>query len=483
MARIVIITSGIASIRNANVELARRLVAAGHHVTYASPDPIEDAVTAQGLPFVQLRATQQPANPPHLQRAAKLGTWLANWRTLPTRREQALAALGVDQFADHVQSLKPDLFLVDVELHEYVIAAAASGVPLALLSNWISLDKRPNVPPLHREIVPGQGRGGSWFGIEAAWLRYRLWKRLQLLLQWLRAGGASPAAVLRHYARQCGFPFRTQVDFDQWLLPFSYRTIPVLCLNAYEFDLPHQPGPHYHYIGAMIQLDRRERNADRLPAAEAEELEALLARHAAAPNPRPLVYCAFGAFFKGDDRPFVRRVLAAVAGCPEWDVVIGLGGRMTADELGPLPAHVHVFPWVPQLRVLERTDCAVIHGGISSINECIQYGVPMLTYPFKKITDQQGNAARIAYHRLGIVGDRDTHTPERIRTNIARILEDESYSAAVFRMRAHFQRYAGEQRAESLVAMLVDNVSGHSTVLRREDVGVTPPRPPFLPKR
>jgi zeaxanthin glucosyltransferase len=465
MTTIVIITSGIASIRNANFELARRLVAAGHHVTYASPDPIHDAAAAQGLPFVQLRKAHQTIDSPQPRGLAKILGWLAKWRTVQARREQEIAALGVHDFAETTRTLAPDLFLVDVELHEYVIAAAASAVPVALLSTWIALDKRPNLPPLHRGIVPGQGWSGSRLGIEWAWLRYRAWKRCQLALQWLRAAGASPAAVLRRYADQCGFPFRAQVDFDQWLLPFSYRTLPVLCLNAYELDLPHQPHSHYHYVGPMIQLERPERAADRLEADDAAKLDALLARHAAPHHGRPLVYCAFGAFFKGDDRDFVRRVVAAVSACAEWDVVIGLGGRLDAGELGRLPAHVHVFPWVPQLRVLERARCAVIHGGISTINECIHFGVPMLAYPFKQTTDQMGNAARIAYHRLGIVADRDADAPERIRDRITRILEDETFRAGVLRLRAHATRYAEEQRAEALVATLTRVGAGKTSAL------------------
>ena len=42
------------------------------------------------------------------------------------------------------------------------------------------------------------------------------------------------------------------------------------------------------------------------------------------------------------------------------------------------------------------------HGGLGTIKECIYFGVPMIVFPMMR--DQPGNAARVAYHGLGIVG-------------------------------------------------------------------------------
>lgn len=453
MAHVVLITSGIASIANPNIELARRLALAGHCVTYASPDPLRASVEAYGLPFVQLAGPGEgPANElpaasgPHL----KALRWLTRLPTIRQRRRQAVAALGAGAFARSARELAPDLLLIDVELHQYIIAARAAGLPVALLSTWIALNKGPGLPPLHRSAVPGQGWSGSPVGIEVAWLQYRAWKRWQRLFQQVRTVGVSPFAVLRHLADEVGFPFRAEVDPDQWLLPFSYRSLPVLCLNARELDLPHAPPPGYHHVGPMIASQRREPGGQSVPP----ELEALLAERTG-PS-RPLIYCAFGAFFQGDDVSFLRRVVDAVAEHPEWDVVIGLGGRIDAGRLGPLPAHVRAYAWVPQLRVLERADCAVVHGGISTLNECVHFGVPMLVYPFKRVTDQEGNAARVIFHGLGLVGDRDADDAAQLRRQIERLLGDRSFATAVGRMRDHVRRYEGEGRAEGIVAQLLE---------------------------
>jgi UDP:flavonoid glycosyltransferase YjiC (YdhE family) len=459
LAQIVIVTSGIASIANANLELARRLALAGHRVTYASPDPIREAVEAQGLPFVQLPGggahAAQPRTRGALQKALRWARGLASVRR---RRREGVDALGAQEFARAVEALAPDLLVIDVELHPFIIAARARGLPVALSSNWIALNKRPGLPPLHTPIVPGRGRLGSPLGIELAWLRYRAWKRWRRLVEQARTGGVGPYAVLRQLARELGFPFEAEVDAGQWLLPFSYRALPVLCLNALELDLPHAPAPGYHYVGPMVPRERREAPGREVPA----ELEALLSHR----DSRPLIYCAFGAFFQGDDADFFRRVIAAVAPRTDWDVVIGLGGRVDPARLGPLPPHVRAYAWVPQLRALERAACAVVHGGISTINECVRLGVPMVAYPFKGVTDQEGNGARVAFHGLGLVGDRDADDAATIRGRIERVLADPQFAAAVSAMRQHVLRYEAEGRAEAVVAALLATAHNPSEARR-----------------
>lgn len=452
MAHVVIITSGIASLYNPAFALAHRLSAVGHRVTYASAANIGAAVVAQGLPFVQLHAEV-----PHSQREQggtdgklrKLLTWPARWLTVSARREQALAALGTDDFVATMRALAPDLCLIDVELSTCVMSALALNIPVATITAYFLLRQAPGVPPLHQAIVPGHGWRGSHFGIKMAWLRYRLWKRMFYALQWARAAGADPISVLRLHARRIRFDFDRGVDLDQWLIPFIFRDIPLLYANPQELDLPHPLHPTTRYLGPLILHSR-----DDSYATDAQAAVALLRQLAAqnqAGSARKLIYCAFGAFFQGDDTAFFRRVIAAVAQHPEWNVIIGLGGRGDPAAFGVLPDNVHLFTWVPQLRALEVADCAVIHGGSSSFRECVQFGVPMLVYPFKRTNDQLGVSARVTYHRLGIVADRDTDDAAQIASSIERLLLDDTFRRSVAAMRGQFQHYADGQHAITVI--------------------------------
>ncbi len=86
--------------------------------------------------------------------------------------------------------------------------------------------------------------------------------------------------------------------------------------------------------------------------------------------------------------------------------------------------NVYLFPSVPQLDLLKQCDLMIHHAGMNTIKECIQFQVPMLIYtPKKDSADRLGNAARVQYHRLGIVGNIYKDNPLKIRENIKNALK------------------------------------------------------------
>jgi UDP:flavonoid glycosyltransferase YjiC (YdhE family) len=466
MAHILIVTSEITSHYYSVFALAQRLQAAGQRVTCASPADLHGLASALGVPFVHL-STGPHHTPPSAEPAGgrlnKVVGWFAKWLTMRQRRAQALAALGTEEFAAVLRELAPDLCIVDHELNGYIMTAVPRGIPTALFSPMAALRKYPGVPPLHLGIVPGQGWHGSAAGIEWAWLRYRLWKVWHTASGVVRSAGTDPFSILRTYARTVGFPFAQEIDVFQWLLPFSYRTLPVLVFNPLELDFPYVPHPTVTHIGPLILHNRPDALSDPTQQAVGDELEGLFVRRRA-DNSRALIYCAFGASFQGDDSAFFRRVIASVADQPTWDVIMGAGGRLNPAALGDLPPNVHVFAWVPQPQVLQYADCAVIHGGIGTIHECIYAGVPMLAYPFKRTNDQMGSAARITYHRLGIVSDRDTDDASAIRRHISALLTDNTYRASVREKHSQMQRYTNDRVAERAVErLLVVRSAQHGT--------------------
>jgi MGT family glycosyltransferase len=207
----------------------------------------------------------------------------------------------------------------------------------------------------------------------------------------------------------------------------------------------------------------RDETTDTPTAADAA-LDALFARRSESQGRRALIYCAFGAFYSGDDSAFIRHVINAIAEKSDWDLILSTGGRLDTQALGTLPENVHVFAWVSQVRALKYADCALVHAGISTLNECIYVGVPMLVYPFKNTTDQMGNAARITYHGLGIVGDRDADDADTIRAHIHHLLEDQTYRRRLNTMREHFERYVREEHGVRVVeSLLAESSRGRVT--------------------
>ena len=445
MAHVVILTSNMAGRVNISTELSRRLVEAGHEVTIAGTADLERRIADQGGVFVRLGRSSS-------ERDERVGSGTASNRSIAARRAAAVEALDSEGFLRTLHTLQPDLLLIDMELSMHVIAAASTRIPIARWPSMLSVWKRPGLPPLHSPIIPGQGWSGSTIGIEWAWLKFRAGKWLAIQRNRLQRRGTDRISVLRSLSERVGFPFDQEAARFDWLVPFTFRSLPVLSFNALELEFPHKPHPNCRYVGPVLALDRP---TPAWSAASANRLGEIFAAREA-DDRRSLIYCSFGAWHKGDDLDFLRRVVDAVSRHPDWDLVVGLGGRFAADALGGLPDNVHVFEWAPQLETLAHADVAIHHAGISSVNECLAAGVPMVVYPFAFL-DQPGNAARVDYHGLGEVGDRESDTSEAIEGRIERLLSASGPRDVARRMQAVVDGYQRQHRALSAIEELLDN--------------------------
>lgn len=434
---------------NASLALVKQLERAGHRITYASPADLKERVTVQGIAYVQL-------DPYVIQWEEPPMGWWEKLRTLRSRQQQAVDALGVQNFVQTMQELTPDLLLIHNEMHPHIMAAVTAQFPVALLCTFLSVWRRPNLPPIHTHIVPGEGWRGQWVGIQWTWLRYswRKWKEFQR--DRAQRAGLDRISVLRCYARQIGHPFRARFGFTQWLVPYPHGPLPILCLNALEIDFPHNPHPLMHYVGPMVCADRQEPQVDQSTYKTLEQL--FENRRSSGTSERALIYCSCSTFVKSDQRR-LKKIIEAVAECPEWDLVLGLGGQLNPELLGTLPPNVYAFSWAPQFQILKQADCAVVDAGSSAVRECIYAGVPMLIYS-RGHDDQNGNQTRVVYHGLGIAGDRAQDSAAQIRNCMQTLLTDRSYQTRINHMRERFQRYAHENRVVQVVEALLSQQQG-----------------------
>lgn len=445
MASILIITRELAGRVNTFCELGRRLRDAGHDIVVTSPADIGERVRARGLEFRALSRLHPPGYAGEaVIRVSPTRALQSLWDLRHFRRNRAAALdeQDVSGWIDGLGTMAPDLVLCDFELPVQVALAKGLGLRVGLLSDQLSLYKQPGLPPLHRNVAPGEGWRGSRIGREMLWGQFRAWKWVRFQLLRLLSGGRDELSVLRATARRIGLDLRNEAQLYQWSIPVTWKTLPVMILNALELEFPHSPPPNVVYVGPV--LDRRPVD----DAAESAPLETLLAGS----TERRLIYGGFGAYHEGDESNFLERVVAAVAGEPLWDLVVGLGGRTSPEALGPIPRNVHVLAWAPQQRLLAHADAAVLHGGITSVNEAISAGVPMVVYPHD-YNDTPGSAARIRYHGLGVTGDRTAVSAEDIHAHITDALSDPGIRSNVERMRAHFESY-GDRAVEAVDDLL-----------------------------
>ena len=460
MRHIVIVTTHMAGDINAACELTKRLRAAGHRVTLASPVDITERVAVHGLDFLYVGSkkpseTTIEAKPGGWRRLAALARRLGLVTSVAARRAAVVDGLDIDGFLSAMRPLEADLYLIDIELPMEIMAVSSTETPVATWTTILSLWKRPGLPPLHTDILPGRQWRGSRMGMEWAWLRYRIWKWLRAQRLRITRVGVDQRSILRQVAVRTHFALGDEVARYHWLIPFVYRNIPTLMFNAREIEFPHEPDPVCRYVGPILNSSRRV-IADASAIEVTRRLETIYARRQSDAG-RSLIYCSFGAWHRGDDREFFLKVLAALGRHPEWEAVIGLGGRVEPESLGVIPGNVHLFEWAPQLEVLAQSDIAIHHAGINTINECVVAGVPMVVYPYQ-FWDTSGAAARVVYHGLGVRGDRVGDSAEDIEAHINRVLSDGSFSSQVLEMKKRFDAYESDNTAvKAVVALAVES--------------------------
>jgi UDP:flavonoid glycosyltransferase YjiC (YdhE family) len=112
--------------------------------------------------------------------------------------------------------------------------------------------------------------------------------------------------------------------------------------------------------------------------------------------------------------------------------------------------NVLVLSFAPQVFILKKADLFMTHGGRNSIFEGIYTETPMLIFPLNKSWDQNGNAARAVYHKVGIKSNIDDMT-EKIEKQIFTLLADKSYKEAITAMAKKMkQKYTDENLSGQL---------------------------------
>ncbi|MEP3209527.1 MAG: glycosyltransferase [Maribacter sp.] len=414
-------------------ELVSRLESEGHTLTYLCDAEIAKKIKKQGFSYVEIPAINFnfiDVNQP------KSHSWFHKFQfhfsNLGKHYRRGKRILHLDEYKQIIDKLNPDMVLVDVELHDLIFTALASKLPVVLFHTWFSDKIDINLPPIRTAIIPGKGFSGSKLGISLAWIKMRLMVYGRLYINKLRFNNYR-RGVFRNYAMEIGFS-RSKMMLNTLPPLYSFKDLPILTMAMKEMEFPHTPEKNLRYIGPLVFENRVGVHSD-------EETERRLAEVLSIKKRlnKKLIYCSVSSFVKGDVS-FLKRVIEAASGQNDWLLIMTLGGNIEPALLGEIPKNVFLFSWVPQLKVLENADCSINHAGINSINECLHFSVPILAYSGKYF-DQNGNAARVAYHGIGIRGDKDVDNSTTIKHNISRILEEPTFRNKMIEMHGNYEDY------------------------------------------
>uniref|UniRef100_A0A673TFE8 UDP-glucuronosyltransferase n=1 Tax=Suricata suricatta TaxID=37032 RepID=A0A673TFE8_SURSU len=95
-----------------------------------------------------------------------------------------------------------------------------------------------------------------------------------------------------------------------------------------------------------------------------------------------------------------------------------------------LAANVKIVDWLPQNDLLAhpRIRLFVTHGGMNSVMEAIQHGVPMVGIPV--LGDQPENMVRVESKKIGVSIQLKQIKAETLALKMKEVMEDERYKSA-----------------------------------------------------
>jgi zeaxanthin glucosyltransferase len=111
------------------------------------------------------------------------------------------------------------------------------------------------------------------------------------------------------------------------------------------------------------------------------------------------------------------------------------------------------------LELLKLASVCITHSGVNTVLESLAQGVPQVAIPVT--FDQPGIAARIAYHKTGVVTSLNKLTAAHLSTLLGEVLSDATYRENACRI----QKAIVEANGLSAAADLVEQSLGVPTMV------------------
>jgi MGT family glycosyltransferase len=400
--------------------LGRRLQAQGHEVVYFQVADLEPPIRAAGLEFRQLgRDDFPPGKLRALNEDVGKLTGLAALR-LGLRRMMVHATMLFRDAPAAIRDEGVDALIVDQVAMAGGTVAQHLRLPFVSAALALPLNLDASVPFVSFPWPHGHG--------PATRLRNRLGNAF---IGWINA------AVLETINRQRRV----------WGLPRArglnelFSTLAQVVQLPAALELPGRRVPsHFHYTGPWT--DDRGRAPVDFPWTRLD------------PS-RPLAYASMGTLQNGLLRPF-RDIAEACAGL-DLQLVISLGGGLDPSALGGLPGDPIVVEYAPQLELIRRSALTISHGGLNTVLESLERGVPMVVLPVTY--DQPGVGTRVAWSGAGRSIPVGRLTVGRLRDAVSTVLGDPSYRERAEGLQLRLKAADGLNRAADLIEAAFDSSS------------------------
>jgi MGT family glycosyltransferase len=421
-----------------NLAIAHALRERGHEAAFYTGGSIRAPLEAEGVrcfPFRQVDEAEVAEIVLALD-SLSLQWWRARHRTALLRRWLlGTVEPQLEDLASVLPLWKPDVLVCDPAMWgPLLVLRETTRTPLAIMSYVAAC------------MLPGPD--GPILGLPLPRAHGRVARSGRSLL---RSIVNLAAADVRRAANQIRSRYKLS-PIRTTITAFAGQTPLYLVPSTPKFDRQRRDLPQsVHYVGPC-QWDKPGGDPSPLWLADL-------------PRDRAIVYVTEGTLHSKP--PIVLR--AALQGLSSLPVqVIATTGKHRDPAnlgLGAIPPNARLEQWVPHSDLLPRTDVVVTTGGTGTVLAALSAGVPLVIVP--TAWDQPENAWRVDEAGVGIRLPPSQCTPERVRSAVRRVLNEESFRRNARRLAADFAGYGGAAQAADLLEGLV---IGQDAISRRNDL-------------
>jgi hypothetical protein len=322
---------------------------------------------------------------------------------------------GIQMLDQRLQSNRPQKVYIDDHLWHYYPVIYNICKNIEIINTKLSTKKSAKIPPLDSSFIP-KSNFLSHVVCEALWLKHLMQLRIRESLIKIALLNRDEDYFTVRLAKQSGLDLSKLIDHQNSFYR-GLRDVKVLILAPSSFEFPNRSlRPNEDYLD--VPVDRNEEHLYSEDYREFVRKSSVLKAEG-----KKIIYCSFGTLDVLNGTKvveFAQKLFSVLENESQWQLIFSTRGI----EFEKIPANVQLFNTVPQLDVLRNCDLMITHGGLTSIKECIQQKVPMLVYPINAKVDQNGNAARVCFHKLGLRGNIQRETINGLRNKLKILLTE-----------------------------------------------------------
>src|SRR5688572_16923885 len=400
------------------LKLARILEHTDYEVYFAGAEFFHQYVSSQGFKFKALKSVP-------------FGLGFETWvRTIEKEKYIYLSALR-DRATDRLyterevdlywmlEELRPNFVFIDSrQATDFIVLyrhLKDRKIKVAITNAMLPAATGRGRPPLNSEVFPDDEDAMKKAIDGMRWHQFKtMWKKKFIHF------GFDDRFLIKRRLKKNRIPAH-YVSKVPSLLKFSVKNVDEFVITPREFDFPNAtPEPRQHFIGFMTnEIYNAEIKTD-----YNNTWPAIL--HLKQSGNLKLIFCSFGTVEPNDSSvifSFIKKLIQ-VSASNNYVLVIAVKAKQVDLDKLVTTGNVYIFNFVPQLQILKYADLFITHGGLNAIREAVHAEVPMLLYPIHPEYDPIGNAARIAYHQLGLRGKAATDTEGEIDEKIKELLSN-----------------------------------------------------------